>query len=154
MQWCWLLWRSYGIENMRRVYWWSDTEWWNLQYPKKHLFLCQFAYHRSECIILWVNMCQHFVSLWVTSQKWVIVLFWMNKTIGMILQRVCLVLLHETSKCFICFTDLCCYFWLFGSQDRAISLIWVVAQTGWEILLCTLNQTFSEEDCPLECNTV
>jgi len=105
VQWCWPLWRLYGIENMSKMYWWSDTEWWKLQYPEKHLFLCQFAYHRYECVILWVNMCQHFISLWVTSQKWVAVLFWVNKTVGMILEHVCLVSLLETLKCYVCFTD-------------------------------------------------
>ena len=98
-QWCLHLWRFYGIENMSRVYWWNDTEWWKLQYPEKRLSLCQFSYHRFECIILWVNMCQNFISLWVTSQKWIAVLFWANKTIGMILWHVCLFLLHETLKC-------------------------------------------------------
>ena len=139
---------------MSMVYWWSDTEWWKLKYPEKHLVLCQYTYHRSECIILWVNMYQHFISLWITSQKWVAVLFWVNKTIGVILQRVCLPSSNETLKCYICFADLCFHFSLLGLQDKAIGLIWVEAQKGWEALVCTIRQTFSEEYCPLEFNTV
>lgn len=76
-----------------------------------------------------------------------------EQTVGMILQHVCLFSLHEALKCYVCSTDLCCYFWLLGGRKtKAISLIWVVAQTRWEVLVCTLNQTFSEEDCPLECS--